>query len=44
MVKKTNTVLRLIGSYVINKKTFVSGEHRDKIIETYSAQIIYTNN
>lgn len=43
MVSQAFTVLKLLGSYVINKKKFVNGEHRDKVIEDYTAQVIYSN-
>lgn len=43
MVNQAITVLKLLGSYVVNKKKFVNSEHRDKVIEKYTAQVIYTN-
>ena len=43
MVNQAITVLKLLGSYVFNKKGFVQKEHRDKIVEIYSAQVIYEN-
>lgn len=42
MVNQAVTVLKLLGSYTINKKKFVEAEHRDRIIGKYSAQVIYT--
>lgn len=43
MVNQAMVVLKLLGSYIINKKKFVTDEHRDKIIEDYTAQVVYTN-
>lgn len=43
MVNQAITVLKLLGSYVLNKKKFVESEHRDKAVEEYTAQVIYTN-
>lgn len=43
MVNQAITVLKLLGSYVIDKKKFVKDEHRDKVIDKYTAQLIYTN-
>lgn len=42
MLNQAVTVLKLLGSYMLNKKKFVAGEHRDRIVERYSAQIVYT--
>ena len=43
MVNQAITVLKILGSYIVNKKKFVDGEHRDKIVKDYTAQRIYTN-
>jgi glycosyltransferase involved in cell wall biosynthesis len=43
MVNQAIVVLKLLGSYIGNKKKFVTAEHRDKIIEEYTAQVIYEN-
>ena len=43
MVNQALTVLKLLGSFVINKKKFVESEHRDKVVGEYTAQIIYHN-
>ena len=43
MVNQALTVLKLLGSFMMNKRKFVEGEHRDKVIEDYSAQIIFEN-
>ena len=43
MVNQAITVLKLLGSYVLNKKKFVESEHRDKVVEQYTARVIYTN-
>ena len=43
MVNQAMVVLKLLGSFIINKKKFVTEEHRDRVIEDYTAQVIYTN-
>lgn len=43
MMNQALTVLKLLGSYAVNKKKFILSEHRDRIIEDYSAQLIYSN-
>lgn len=43
MVNQAVTVLKLLGFYIFNKKKFVQSEHRDKIVEHYTAQMIYSN-
>ena len=43
MVNQAMIVLKLLGSYIVNHKKFVTGEHRDKVIEDYTAKTIYTN-
>lgn len=43
MVNQAVTVLKLLGAYVLNKKKFVTGEHRDKIVDNYAAETIYSN-
>lgn len=43
MVNQAITVLRLLGEFVLNKKKFVTEEHRDKIVDKYTSQLIYTN-
>lgn len=43
MMNQAIVVLKLLGGYIRNKKKFVSGEHRDKIIEAYTAKVVYTN-
>lgn len=41
MVSQAITVLRLLGSFMINRKKFMNFEHRDKIVRAYTAQVIY---
>lgn len=41
MLNQAITVLQLLGSYILNKNTFIAKDHRDKKINEYSAQIIY---
>jgi glycosyltransferase involved in cell wall biosynthesis len=43
MVNQAITVLKLLGLFILNKKKFVESEHRDKIVESYTAQVVYTN-
>lgn len=43
MVNQAITVLKMLAEYVINKKKFIEGEHRDKIVGAYTAQVIYSN-
>lgn len=42
MVNQAIVVLKLLASFVLNKKKFATAEHRDKIIEIYTAQTIYS--
>lgn len=43
MVNQAITVLQLLGDFMLNKRKFVEAEHRDKVVERYSAQVIYKN-
>ena len=43
MVNQAITVLKMLFSYIFNKKKFVESEHRERIIDAYTAQVIYTN-
>ena len=43
MVNQAITVLKLLFSFIGNKKRFVESEHRDKVVEAYTAQVVYTN-
>ena len=43
MVNQAIVVLKLLGSYVINKRKFVEAEHRDNPLFKYEAEVIYTN-
>ncbi|MBR6258179.1 MAG: glycosyltransferase family 2 protein [Lachnospiraceae bacterium] len=40
MMNQAVTVLKLLGSYIINKKKFIEAEHRDNVVEAYTAKII----
>lgn len=40
MVNQAVTVLKLLGTYIINREKFVTSEHRDRIIESYTAQTV----
>ena len=44
MLNQAIIVLKLLCSYVLNKKKFVIMEHRDKIVDCYMAETVYTNN
>jgi len=43
MVNQAIVVLKLLVRYILDKKAFIFGEHRDKVIENYSAQVVYEN-
>lgn len=43
MINQAIVVLKLLGKYVINKKKFIESEHRDKIVKSYDAEIVYKN-
>lgn len=42
MVSQAAATLKLLGSFAANRKKFVTEEHRSRIIENYTAQVIYT--
>ena len=41
MMNQAIVVLKMLGSYVLNKKKFVESEHRDRPVEHYSAQPVF---
>ena len=43
MLNQAITVLKLLASYIINKKRFIAAEHREKIVQAYTAQLVYSN-
>lgn len=43
MMSQAITVLRLLGRYMLNRRKFVGAEHRDKILDSYTAEIVYCN-
>ncbi len=43
MVSQAAAVLKLLGSYILNRKKFVEAEHRDKVIDDYTARVIYAS-
>ena len=43
MVNQAITVLKMLFSYMGDRKDFVNSEHRDKVIERYSAQVVFSN-
>ena len=42
MVNQAVVVLKILGSYIFNKKKFVEKEHRDKPVEKYTAKVIFS--
>lgn len=44
MVNQAITVLKLLGSFVADRKKFAEAEHRDKIVLDYTAKLVYKNN
>ena len=42
MMNQAIVVLKMLFSYMLNKKKFVHSEHRDKVVDKYSAQVVYT--
>lgn len=43
MVSQAITVLKLLGSYVLNREKFIKGEHRETIRDEYSYQTVFIN-
>lgn len=43
MVNQAITVLKLLGTFILNKKKFINAEHRDKLVKEYMAQVVYEN-
>lgn len=43
MINQAVTVLKLLALYMGNKKKFMAGEHRDKVVENYTAHIVFCN-
>lgn len=43
MVNQAIVVLKMLFSYIGNKKKFIESEHRDRVIDDYTAQVIFTN-
>jgi glycosyltransferase involved in cell wall biosynthesis len=43
LVNQAITVLKLLAVYVFNKKKFIKCDYREKAIDTYKAQVVYTN-
>ena len=43
MVSQAITVLQLLASFAMNRKKFVEAEHRDKVVEAYTAQVVFEN-
>lgn len=42
MVNQAVIVLKLLASYIVNKKKFVAAEHRDRVIERYTARCVFS--
>lgn len=43
MINQAITVLKLLGSYWVNRKRFIEAEHRDNPAFRYQAEVVYTN-
>lgn len=43
MVSQATATLKLVGSYIWNKRKFVKAEHRDVIVEKYGAVVVKSN-
>ena len=43
MVNQAIVVLKLLGSFLLHRRKFVAEEHRDKVVENYSAEVVYEN-
>lgn len=43
MVNQAMDTLKLLFSYMCNKKQFLQKEHRTKVVDAYTAQVVYTN-
>lgn len=43
MFSQAVTVLKLLGAYMLNHKKFILSEHRDNIVKSYTAQVVYSN-
>lgn len=41
MVNQALVVLKLLGTYMLDKRKFVMSEHRDRVIEDYAAKVVY---
>jgi glycosyltransferase involved in cell wall biosynthesis len=42
MMNQAVVVLKLLGSYVLNRKRFITAEHRDRAVERYTAQPVFS--
>lgn len=43
MTSQAVTVLKLLASFVLDKKKFVMAEHRDQVVGEYTARVVFTN-
>jgi glycosyltransferase involved in cell wall biosynthesis len=43
MMNQAVIVLKLLASYIVNKKKFIEGEHRDNPTFLYEADVVYAN-
>lgn len=43
MVNQAVVVLKLLGSFLLHRKKFVVSEHRDRVVESYDAAVVYEN-
>lgn len=43
MIQQAVTVLKLLGAFFVDRRRFITKEHRDRRIENYVAQTVYCN-
>ena len=43
MVNQAIVVLKLLGSFLLHRRKFAAEEPRDKVVENYSAEVVYEN-
>lgn len=43
MVNQAVVVLKMLAGYMLHKKKFITSEHRDKVVEEYTAEVVFTN-
>ena len=43
MMNQAVTVLKLLLQFILNKRKFILEEHRDQVVPSYTAQLVYKN-